>query len=519
MRTLFATLLFSIVAALTFGQTSYPIYSIATVTTETAQGVADSLNINAELRGIVYGGNLRTTGLQFTLIDQNNNGIGVFDASSNFGYTVTQGDSLIVRGKIEQFNGLTQINPDTIIRVSQNNPLIQPDTVTTLSEDTESKLIRILNVRLLNPNQWTNAAGGFNVNLTTTGTDTIAMRIDSEVDIFGKGAPTGTFNITGIGTQFDNSSPFTGGYQIVPRFTIDINPYVPAVTGYPYYDISLLRDNDANGRPDSLNRKVEVRGIAYGVNLRGFNNGLQFTIIENDGDGIGVFSTTKTFGYTVTQGDSLVIRGTVDFFNGLTQIVPDTLFRIAQNNMLIAPTLVDTLNESTESRLVRINGLTLVMPSQWTNMGNGFNVDVTNGTRNFQIRIDNDVDLFGQPVPTGRFDIIGIGGQFDNSSPFTSGYQIIPRSRQDLLLMTSVLDPTLAEGVKLYPNPVAQLLTLENPNGFDRIRITNLLGQHIMEFKNINTKAQIDVSGLKPGVYNIILMRDKRVWTQEFIKQ
>lgn len=498
---------------------NYPLYTIPVVTTENASGVADSLNKIAELRGVVYGGNLRTTGVQFTIIDRNNNGIGVFNTSKNFGYTVTQGDSIIVRGKIEQFNGLTQITADTIIRASQNNTLIEPTVVTTLGENTESKLIRIANVRLLSPAQWTNAAGGFNVNVTTTGTDTIVMRIDSEVDIFGKAVPTGTFTLTGIGGQFDSSNPFTSGYQIFPRNILDINPYVPSTAPeYPFYDISLLRDNAADGRPDSLGRKVEVQGTVYGVNIRG-TMGLQFTIIDGSGDGIGIFSSTKTYGYTVTEGDSVTVRGTVDVFNGLTQILADTVIRVAQNRTLRAPSVVTALTETTESQLVRINGLMLSTPSQWTNAGTGFNVDASNGTTTFQIRIDADVNLFGQPAPTGKFDLIGIGGQFDNATPYDAGYQIIPRSRQDLILATSVIDPALAAGVKLYPNPVAEQLILENPDGFDRVRISNLLGQQLLEFKNIQTKAQFDVSQLAPGIYNLTLVRGNRAWAIEFVKQ
>jgi len=181
--------------------------------------------------------------------------------------------------------------------------------------------------------------------------------------------------------------------------------------------------------------------------------------------------------------------------------------------------VVTRLSDTTESQLIRINGLMLVTPSQWTNMGTGFNVNATNGMTVFQIRIDSDVNLFGQPAPTGKFDLIGIGSQFDNSSPFDSSFQIIPRSAADLLLTTSVLDATLAEGVKLYPNPVANVLMLENPSGFDRVRISNLAGQQLLEFKNVNTKAEFNVNQLATGIYTITLFRGNRAWALEFVKQ
>ena len=46
-----------------------------------------------------------------------------------------------------------------------------------------------------------------------------------------------------------------------------------------------------------------------------------------------------------------------------------------------------------------------------------FNVDITNGTDTIAMRIDIDVDLYSQAAPTGAFDVTGIGGQYDFSSP------------------------------------------------------------------------------------------------------
>ena len=50
------------------------------------------------------------------------------------------------------------------------------------------------------------------------------MRIDNDVDLYPTAAPTGAFNVTGIGGQFDSSEPYTEGYQILPRYIPDIEP-------------------------------------------------------------------------------------------------------------------------------------------------------------------------------------------------------------------------------------------------------------------------------------------------------
>ena len=56
------------------------------------------MGVAVRVQGIVYGINYRPTGLSFTLID-NTGGINIFNSSKQFGYTVTEGDEIIVSGK------------------------------------------------------------------------------------------------------------------------------------------------------------------------------------------------------------------------------------------------------------------------------------------------------------------------------------------------------------------------------------------------------------------------------------
>ena len=204
-----------------------------------------------------------------------------------------------------------------------------------------------------------------------------------------------------------------------------------------YCDIADITTVDAAGVADSLNVFCAIRGVVYGVDMRG-GAGVQFTVIDPT-DGIGIFSASNDFGYTVTEGDSVEIHGTVGQFNGLTQITPDTIIFHTANNTLKTPTVVTTLDETTESDLVQINGVWLVDPLQWTGSGSGFNVDITDGTNTFQMRIDEDVaDLYGMSAPTGMFNLCGLGGQFDSSSPFDEGYQIFPRYNADIKIIVDL---------------------------------------------------------------------------------
>ncbi|MCF8237821.1 MAG: lamin tail domain-containing protein [Saprospiraceae bacterium] len=199
----------------------YPIYDIGQVTTINAVGILDSVQTECQLEGVVYGGNLRPGGLQFTLIDDLNDGISVFSAN-DFGYGVTEGDRIIVQGRIIQYNGLAEILPDTVWQIGSNEMLFNPEVVTTFSESVESQLIQVQFAQLVDASEWTNSGFGFNVRIFS-GTDTMIMRIDSDVDLFGQPAPSGVFHVTGLGTQFDETSPYLEDYQIMPRYLQDID--------------------------------------------------------------------------------------------------------------------------------------------------------------------------------------------------------------------------------------------------------------------------------------------------------
>ncbi len=195
-------------------------------------------------------------------------------------------------------------------------------------------------------------------------------------------------------------------------------------------DIATIAEVDGDGVAVNFGEEFTAAGIVYGVNLR--PAGLQFTIRDQTG-GMGVFSGDPVSDYVVTEGDSILVTGTVAQFNGLTQLNPVSVELISQNNAIAEPELSTVLSEATESDLVKIECVFIVDPSQWTGSGSGFTVEVSNGADSFDIRIDNDVDLYAAPVPEGSFDLVGIGGQFDDESPFLQGYQVLPRSAADII--------------------------------------------------------------------------------------
>ena len=198
-------------------------------------------------------------------------------------------------------------------------------------------------------------------------------------------------------------------------------------------DIAVAAAVDGEGVAVNLGEVYTITGIVHGVNMNG--NGLSITVIDGTG-GVGLYAPTPMAGYPVaTEGDSIVVTGQVDQFNGLTQLSFLTSIElISQGHALMEPIVVTELNENHESHLVTIECVFLVDASQWTGAGSGFTVKVENVDGNqFDMRIDNDVDLYSTAAPVGTFNLTGIVGQFVFGPPFLSGYQILPRYLADVL--------------------------------------------------------------------------------------
>lgn len=254
---------------------------------------------------------------------------------------------------------------------------------------------------------------------------------------------------------------------------------------------------------DSVDKFVSVTGVVYGVNLR--PAGLQFTIIDDTNNGIGVFSSSENFGYTVKEGDLINVKGITNQFNGLSQILVDSLKLLAENQNLFLPTLVTDLNEQTENQLVQMKNMELADPNTWTNSPLGFTAKITDGTNIFDLRIDNDVDLHGTAAPVGKFDITGIGLQFDPSNPYLEGYQILPRYMSDLKIISSNSDNDLGSFIKIFPNPVIHLLNIETNRHFDFIQLVNPDGR-IYYDSDFQSRIDLDVPD---GIYYLKLIGEE----------
>jgi predicted extracellular nuclease len=291
------------------------------------------------------------------------------------------------------------------------------------------------------------------------------------------------------------------------QFTLNITDDEAAPTNA--VPISALRTTNADVVPDSLGKTVEIRGTVLGINNRA--TGIQFTIYDGTG-GIGVFSPSSTFGYTVNEGDSIVVVGEVGQFNGLTQMTfLDTVYLVG-TGVVPTPQVVAFPDEAVESELIRINNVTLVNASEWNNSSaTGFTVDATSNGNTFEIRIDEQTALYNAPAPQGAFDIIGIGGQFDASTPYTSFYSIAPRYLADIISVNGIAEKNKGvSNLLLYPNPAANKVAVKfNTENTENVivRVYDLAGKIALETtettKKGNNNLVINTTNLNNGLFMV----------------
>jgi hypothetical protein len=295
---------------------------------------------------------------------------------------------------------------------------------------------------------------------------------------------------------------------------------------YKPYTIAQVTGESATGQADSTGVYAELQGTVYGFNIRpGVAGGtsLLFTVIDDNGNGIAVSSLNGDFGYNVVEKDKVTIRGIIGQFNGQTEIQPDTVIKVSANNVLLAPTVVTKLSEATESKLIKLNNLRLVNPATWTTGvgGSGFTcLAVSNDSPNdtITIRIDRDVETYNSPAPPEPFNLTGLGGQFDNSAPFTTGYQVLPRYNADINTLVAVKNVDFSANVSLAPNPATDVLNIRTDLQVDQITIMSVEGRVVTTLNNPSQFEQINTSKFPSGTYFVRIEQQGAAWTTRFIK-
>jgi len=72
--------------------------------------------------------------------------------------------------------------------------------------------------------------------------------------------------------------------------------------------------------------------------------------------------------------------------------------------------------------------------------------------------------------------------------------------------------------ISLYPNPAHNKITISIGISIDKIEIFNSLGQYVMQLKPENTKVDVDITNLNPGIYYVKISSNNLITTKKLLK-
>ena len=79
-------------------------------------------------------------------------------------------------------------------------------------------------------------------------------------------------------------------------------------------------------------------------------------------------------------------------------------------------------------------------------------------------------------------------------------------------------DPVIEQYIKLYPNPVTDMLHIQATTTLNGVEIYDMLGKKVRQYTLNGTANQLDVSTIRDGVYILYIQTDTGITTRRLIK-
>jgi len=216
------------------------------------------------------------------------------------------------------------------------------------------------------------------------------------------------------------------------------------------------------------------------VDPRNFSLSNTSTYIYDGTGGVNLYSSSFV---GLKAGNIVLVRGTVTEYRGLTEIVFSDL-RIIGNDTLPTPLKLapgTSLNEDLEGLLVRID--TVVVSSLPAYAGIGKSFTVYNGSAPITIYVYPNTGIDLSDIKPGKFiSVVGIVGQYTNTPPYNTGYQLIPRDPGDLVILgenlySDKLEIRIKKNVFLPSKGEVAFIEVKGPQGFYEVKIYDNMGR------------------------------------------
>jgi hypothetical protein len=279
-------------------------------------------------------------------------------------------------------------------------------------------------------------------------------------------------------------------------------------------DLIDVRMNDTDGVPLMMDQIITVCatitvGHEFGSNGPGYMQDATGAVAIYGGD-------FYNSGHQI--GDVVEVLAEVEFYRGLTQMRYASSIELVDSGVFVAPLALDLATFSAdpeffEARLVKFTGVTLSDPENWPAEGSNSNMTIEQGGYSLTMRVDGDTDIDGSTVPGAAFDVTGIISQYDSSTPYHDGYQIIPRMLTDFDFGGAVVDvdsqPADFQLLGAFPNPFNPTTTIEftlNSTQNVHLSVLDIMGREVAVLSDGMTESgshQIAFDGahLSSGLY------------------
>ncbi|MCG6960698.1 T9SS type A sorting domain-containing protein, partial [bacterium BMS3Abin03] len=311
--------------------------------------------------GVITSPNYQTSHNSFYLQDATA-GVNVFMYGPPV-FTWALGDSLTVIGTVAQYNGMTEINPldSTYWQYHSSGNTVPNPIVLTLVQYTanpemyEGSLVGFVGLSLVG-GTWPATPSGSGTNLELSdGVDTVVFRIDFDTDIGGQTEPSWPVDVIGIGSQYDNSAPYDGGYQIFPRYYA--TDFLPAGT-IPVELTSFTAKVSGNVVNLSWSTATETNNLGFEIQRKTSDQFITVGFV----DGHGTSTEIHNYSYTDSKVESgkyyyrlkqIDLDGTYEYSKVVeAEVLKPVKFALDQNYPNpFNPTTMINVNLATDSRV------------------------------------------------------------------------------------------------------------------------------------------------------------------------
>ncbi len=217
---------------------------------------------------------------------------------------------------------------------------------------------------------------------------------------------------------------------------------LPAAVPAQAVDIIDLHHNTSSGvpaAPYTIGTPVTVTGVVT-VGVGTFTYDYTDVYLQDATAGIMIYKYNTPYSFAI--GDSATISGVIGHYRGMTQVemssytvhgsgavVPDPMIVTCDD---VEHAFLPDYSEPNEGRLVRLNNVT------WTGSWPTASGPITlhDDTGSCMLYIDMTTGIQNMTPPTGPFDVVGVIKQYAGfSPPYTSDYELMPRSPDDFFLL------------------------------------------------------------------------------------